>query len=185
MGVSRFGKIRLGKDTEKPAYSDFAWFSMLFCSGIGIGEFSILVVTCASLYACHPDEMALHSPMATFPAGLYMYGVSEPIYYYRGYGNSLFKVPWQNDDQFAQQAIFLTYYHWGFHAWGCYILVALLLAFVSFRWDLPMTLRIAFYPLVGDVVHGMHDSLRTLSINISVREASDANYLANRVRVFR
>jgi len=122
MGVSRFGKIRLGKDTEKPAYSDFAWFSMLFCSGIGIG--------------------------------LYMYGVSEPIYYYRGYGNSLFKVPWQNDDQFAQQAIFLTYYHWGFHAWGCYILVALLLAFVSFRWDMPMTLRIAFYPLVGDVVHG-------------------------------
>lgn len=43
----------------------------------------------------------------------------------------------------------------GFHAWGCYILVALLLAFVSFRWDMPMTLRIAFYPLVGDVVHGL------------------------------
>jgi hypothetical protein len=37
MGVSRFGNIRLGKDNEKPAYSDFAWFSMLFCSGIGIG----------------------------------------------------------------------------------------------------------------------------------------------------
>jgi len=123
MGVSRFGNIRLGKDNELPAYSDFAWFSMLFCSGIGIG--------------------------------LYMYGVSEPIYYYRGYGNQLFKVPWQNDDQFAQQAIFLTFYHWGFHAWGCYILVALLLAFVSFRWDMPMTLRIAFYPLVGDVVHGL------------------------------
>ena len=37
MGVSRFGNIRLGKDNESPAYSDFAWFSMLFCSGIGIG----------------------------------------------------------------------------------------------------------------------------------------------------
>jgi choline-glycine betaine transporter len=46
-------------------------------------------------------------------------------------------------------------FHWGFHAWGCYILVALLLGFVAYRWDMPMTLRIAFYPLVGDVVHGL------------------------------
>lgn len=84
-----------------------------------------------------------------------MYGVSEPISYYRNYGNKLFKVPWQNDDQFAQQALFIVLYHWGFHAWGCYILVALLLGFVSFRWDMPMTLRIAFYPLIGDVVHGL------------------------------
>jgi hypothetical protein len=88
--------------------------------------------------------------------GLYFYGVSEPIYYYRlSYENKLFKVPFQNDDQRAQQAIFVVLYHWGFHAWSCYILVALTLGFVSFRWDMPMTLRIAFYPLVGDVVHGL------------------------------
>merc|ERR1712216_612029 len=46
-------------------------------------------------------------------------------------------------------------YHWGFHAWGCYILVALTLAFVAHRWDMPMTLRNAFYPLLGDVVNGL------------------------------
>ena len=60
-----------------------------------------------------------------------------------------------NDDQFAQQALFVTLYHWGFHAWGCYILVALTLAFVAHRWDMPMTLRNAFYPLLGDVVNGL------------------------------
>ena len=119
--------------------------------------------------------------MTLLLAGLYMYGVSEPIYYYRlSYGNKLFKVPFQNDDQRAQQvcqrydlftcmtwrfffcnvadsyqALFVMLSHWGFHAWGCYILVALLLGFVAFRWDMPLTLRVAFYPLVGDVVHGL------------------------------
>ena len=117
MGLSRFGNLKLGKDREKPVFNDMTWFSMLFCSGIGIG--------------------------------LYQFGVAEPIYYYRGYGNKLFKVPWQNDDQFAQQALFLTLYHWGLHAWGCYILVALTLGFVAYRWDMPMTLRMAFYPLIG------------------------------------
>ena len=92
----------------------------------------------------------------TLLPGLYFYGVSEPIYYYRlSYENKLFKVPFQNDDQRAQQALFVVLYHWGFHAWGCYILVALLLGFVAFRWDMPMTFRIAFYPLLGDVVHGL------------------------------
>ena len=101
MGVSRFGNLKLGKDHEKPVFNDMTWFSMLFCSGIGIG--------------------------------LYMYGVSEPMYYYRGYG-SLYKIPYSNDDQFAQQAIFITLYHWGLHAWSCYILVALTLGFVAYRY---------------------------------------------------
>jgi choline/glycine/proline betaine transport protein len=34
---SRYGSIRLGKDDEKPEYSFFSWFSMLFGAGIGIG----------------------------------------------------------------------------------------------------------------------------------------------------
>jgi hypothetical protein len=38
MGLSRFGNLKLGKEGEKPIYSDITWFSLLFCSGIGIGE---------------------------------------------------------------------------------------------------------------------------------------------------
>ena len=37
MIFSRYGSIRLGSDNEKPQYSFFSWFSMLFGSGIGIG----------------------------------------------------------------------------------------------------------------------------------------------------
>ncbi|MFC0270451.1 BCCT family transporter [Metabacillus herbersteinensis] len=34
---SRFGNLRLGKDTDRPAYSTKSWFSMLFSAGMGIG----------------------------------------------------------------------------------------------------------------------------------------------------
>ncbi len=34
---SRFGDMRLGKDSDRPEFSNFAWFSMLFGAGIGIG----------------------------------------------------------------------------------------------------------------------------------------------------
>ncbi len=34
---SKFGKIRLGTDTDKPAYSTLSWIAMLFSAGMGIG----------------------------------------------------------------------------------------------------------------------------------------------------
>ncbi|MBB6454760.1 choline/carnitine/betaine transport [Salirhabdus euzebyi] len=37
LALSRFGKIRLGKDDDKPAYSFFTWIGMLFSAGFGVG----------------------------------------------------------------------------------------------------------------------------------------------------
>jgi glycine betaine transporter len=37
VAFSRYGKIRLGKDDERPEFSTGAWFSMLFAAGMGIG----------------------------------------------------------------------------------------------------------------------------------------------------
>ena len=35
--LSRFGNIRLGKDEDRPEFSRFSWFAMLFGAGMGIG----------------------------------------------------------------------------------------------------------------------------------------------------
>jgi len=35
--MSRFGHIKLGRDDEKPEFSFFSWFAMLFGAGMGIG----------------------------------------------------------------------------------------------------------------------------------------------------
>lgn len=37
LGLSPFGKIKLGKDNEKPEFTTMSWFSMLFSAGMGIG----------------------------------------------------------------------------------------------------------------------------------------------------
>jgi glycine betaine transporter len=37
LAASRFGRIRLGKDADRPQYSTGAWFAMLFSAGMGIG----------------------------------------------------------------------------------------------------------------------------------------------------
>ncbi|WP_430868215.1 BCCT family transporter [Demequina aurantiaca] len=37
IGFSRFGNIRLGKDDDRPRFSLFSWFSLLFAAGMGIG----------------------------------------------------------------------------------------------------------------------------------------------------
>lgn len=34
---SKYGNIRLGKDSDKPAYSTFSWITMLFSAGMGVG----------------------------------------------------------------------------------------------------------------------------------------------------
>lgn len=39
LAFSRFGRIPLGKDTEKPEFSRFSWVAMMFGAGIGVGIF--------------------------------------------------------------------------------------------------------------------------------------------------
>lgn len=58
------------------------------------------------------------------------------------------------DNQQAQDAINLTFFHWGIHGWIVYVLVGLLLGVIAYRNNLPMTMRTCFYPLLGDKVFG-------------------------------
>ncbi|WP_195270563.1 BCCT family transporter [Eubacterium sp. 1001713B170207_170306_E7] len=37
LAFSKYGRIRLGKDTDKPEYSNLSWFAMMFSAGMGVG----------------------------------------------------------------------------------------------------------------------------------------------------
>src|SRR5690606_32185194 len=37
LGISKYGRIPLGRDDEEPEFSMFSWISMLFAAGMGIG----------------------------------------------------------------------------------------------------------------------------------------------------
>ena len=55
LAFSRYGRIRLGKDSDKPEYSNFHWYSMLFCGGTGIGLVFWSIAEPLSHYAEPPE----------------------------------------------------------------------------------------------------------------------------------
>ncbi len=110
--LSPVGEIKLGKDDEKPEYSNLAWFAMLFSCGMGIG--------------------------------LLFWGVSEPIWHYMWppYGEA-------NTAEAVHVAMQYSYFHWGFHPWAIYAVVAGSLAYFSYRKGLPMLLSSCLEPILG------------------------------------
>ncbi|HAT84826.1 BCCT family transporter [Cohaesibacter gelatinilyticus] len=132
--VTPLGKVRLGGKEARPDYSYAGWFAMLFAAGMGIG--------------------------------LMFFGVSEPLSHYgSSFGGTAMengvRTDWAplggaagNVDDARQLAMAATIFHWGLHPWAIYAIVALALAFFSYNRGLPLTLRSAFQPILGDRVWG-------------------------------
>jgi choline/glycine/proline betaine transport protein len=81
--------------------------------------------------------------------GLMFFGVAEPVMHY--------VTPPVGDPETveaARQAMRITFFHWGVHAWAIYAVVALSLAYFAFRHGLPLTIRSSLYPLIGDRIYG-------------------------------
>src|SRR5690606_16353686 len=81
--------------------------------------------------------------------GLMFFGVAEPVMHTMN--------PPVGDAatvEAAREAMRMTFVHWGVHAWAIYAVVALSLAYFAFRHKLPLTIRSAFYPLIGERIYG-------------------------------
>lgn len=134
MIVTPLGNIRLGGDDARPDYGYLGWFSMLFAAGMGIG--------------------------------LMFFGVSEPLSHYASsIGGAVVENGVRTDwaplagavgdiDAARHNAMAATIFHWGAHPWAIYAVVALALAFFSYNRGLPLTLRSAFYPILGERIWG-------------------------------
>lgn len=81
--------------------------------------------------------------------GLMFFGVAEPVMHFVsppvGTGETVVA---------ARNAMRITLFHWGVHAWAIYGVVALSLAYFAYRHNLPLTIRSAFYPLIGERIYG-------------------------------
>ena len=81
--------------------------------------------------------------------GLMFFGVAEPLMHYLAPPTAE-----AGSIDAVREAMKTTFFHWGVHAWGIYAIVALILAYFSYRHNLPLTLRSALYPLIGDRIYG-------------------------------
>jgi choline/glycine/proline betaine transport protein len=82
--------------------------------------------------------------------GLMFWGVAEPLFHYAspppGVDGSAAEV--------ANAAMGRTFLHWGVHAWAIYVVVGLAVAYAVHRRGLPVSIRWALEPLLGDRVKG-------------------------------
>ena len=129
IAVSPLGRVRLGGADAKPDYGYPSWFAMLFAAGMGIG--------------------------------LMFFGVLEPVYHMQVSGPLGLQGPFvdgvlQPDQVAAARAhgLSATIFHWALHPWSIYAVVALALALFTYNKQLPLSIRSAFYPLLGDRVWG-------------------------------
>ena len=179
---SKYGKIKLGKDDEKPQFNDLTWFCMLFCSGIAVGFY---------FYGVY-EPMSYYRQPAAYKGGGWDNNVRKPGFdgaraadraaphasararRHPRAAHPPLACHVSDDDQRANQSIFLTIFHWGFHGWVPYVLLALNASLVSHRWGLPMTIRSCFYPLIGNHIYSVIGDIID-ALSMTVRRARARN----------
>lgn len=128
--LSKHGSVRLGDDDSRPDFGNFAWFSMLFSAGIGIG---ILFFGVAEPVFYLDNSGAFGYPNNPYAdiAGAAALGHDRAV-----------------------DALRVTYFHWGLHGWAVYVIVGMSLAYFAYRKKLPLALRSSLYPFIGDRIYG-------------------------------
>ena len=139
--------------------SSFDWFFLIAAN--------VIVLFCLAIAVSRLGRIRLGGPDATpqygYPGwlamlfaagvgiGLMFFGVLEPV-------THTLHPPVGIDpaDVGAARAAGMSaaIFHWGLHAWAIYAIVGLSLAYFCFNFGLPLTLRSAFFPLIGNRVWG-------------------------------
>jgi choline/glycine/proline betaine transport protein len=92
--------------------------------------------------------------------GLMFWGVAEPMMHFLnppvGDGSTI---------ESAKEAMKITMFHWGLHAWAIYATLGVVLCYFCYRKGLPLLPRSAFYPILGEKIYGkIGDAIDSCSI---------------------
>ncbi|WP_018170074.1 MULTISPECIES: BCCT family transporter [unclassified Thioalkalivibrio] len=85
--------------------------------------------------------------------GLMFWSVAEPVGYFTEWFGTPLGIEGGTEES-RQAALGATMYHWGLHPWAIYAVVGLALAFFAYNKGLPLTIRSAFYPILGERIWG-------------------------------
>ena len=135
----------------------FGWFYML-----AVAIFLVFIVSVAASrwgnIKLGPDHAEAQYSFPAwfamlFSAGygiaLLFFGVAEPVLHFSSPPAGAAETV-----DAAKQAMQIAFFHWGFHIWAIYGLVGLVLAYFAFRHGLPLSIRSALYPLIGERIYG-------------------------------
>ncbi|MEM1352657.1 MAG: BCCT family transporter, partial [Pseudomonadota bacterium] len=143
--------------------STFDWFLVLSVNVITLFCLALIVLPIGKVRIGGKDAKPDYSYAgwiammfaAGIGIGLLFFGVLEPVYYnFAESGNAR---PLNIDiTQPGNEYIGIvgTIHHWGLEGWAVYAAVGLALAIFAYNFNLPLTLRSAFFPLLGERVWG-------------------------------
>ncbi len=87
--------------------------------------------------------------------GLVLFSIADPV---RDFLNPP-RLTGEDPVLIAQEAVNFSFLHHGIHGWAIYSVVGLSLAYFTFNRKMPLTLRSAFYPILGNRIYGWMGSL--------------------------
>ncbi|MEO0371213.1 MAG: BCCT family transporter [Pseudomonadota bacterium] len=143
--------------------STFDWFLVLSVNAMLIFCLALIVLPVGSVRIGGKDAKPDYSYAgwiammfaAGIGIGLLFFGVLEPTYYNFSEGGNASPLgidATQPGNEYV--GIVGTIHHWGLEGWCVYALVGLTLAIFAYNKGMPMTLRSAFYPILGDRIWG-------------------------------
>ena len=143
--------------------STFDWFLVLSVDAITLFCLALILLPVGSVRIGGKDAKPDYSYAgwiammfaAGIGIGLLFFGVLEPVYYNfseSGAARPLGIDITQPGNEYA--GVVGTIHHWGLEGWAVYAAVGLSLAIFCYNLGLPLTLRSAFYPLLGERVWG-------------------------------
>jgi len=141
----------------------FDWFLVLSVNAITLFCLVLIVLPVGSVRIGGKDAKPDYSYAgwiammfaAGIGIGLLFFGVLEPTYY--NFSEEGAAHPLGIDDQTPGNeyiGVVGTIHHWGLEGWAVYAAVGLALAIFAYNLKLPLTLRSAFYPILGEKVWG-------------------------------
>ena len=159
--VPSFGRVKLGVGDEKPEFSTFSWFSMMFGAGIGIGMLGYAAGEPLYHFANNPDIImskeaitaALAAGNVAIPEGADVFALYS-AQLDAGTINAVDDVVFPKTASAVESAYRYTFLHWGVGAWASYALVGITIAFFSYNRGLPLTVRSGLASVFGKRLEG-------------------------------
>lgn len=137
--------------------AEAGWFYLLSVGGFVLFLIGIAISPMGRI-KLGPDESVPDYGYGTWVAmlfsagmgiGIVFYGVAEPITHFSTPPDAA-----PRSVEAARDAMEITFFHWGVHAWAIYAVIGLALAYFGYRKGEPLVVRSAFQPLLGEHVKG-------------------------------
>jgi choline/glycine/proline betaine transport protein len=148
---------RVFETANKWIVEEAGWLYMLAVAGFVIFLLCLAISPLGKI-KLGPDDSSPDYSYGTWVAmlfsagmgiGIVFFGVAEPITHFSTPPDAPARTP-----QAARDAMEITFFHWGIHAWAIYAVIGLSLAYFGYRRGEPLVIRSAFRPLLGDRVNG-------------------------------